>query len=145
MEHSKDIDHLNSFLRGELAAAETYEQAIDKVRRENPDIAVQLTRCKESHDRRAEALRREVRRLGGKPSASSGPWGSFVRLVEGGAKMFGTKAAIDVLEEGEDHGRNDYTRDLKDLDESERTFVEQQILPEQLETHRVMSRLQQTL
>jgi len=32
---------------------------------------------------------------------SSGVWGAFAKLAEKGAEMFGAKAAIDVLEEGD--------------------------------------------
>jgi hypothetical protein len=130
----KDIDQLNSFLRGELSAVETYEQAIEKLKDE-PSLATSLSTCRTSHMRRAELLRTEVTRLGGEPAAGSGAWGTFAKLVEGGAKVFGKKAAIAALEEGEDHGRDDYQRDLKDLSLATRGFVEAQLLPEQHRTH----------
>lgn len=69
----------------------------------------------------------EVIRRGGEPATSSGPWGTFAKLVEGGAAAFGDKAALRALEEGEDHGRDDYRRDLADLDASARQFVETQV------------------
>lgn len=140
---SKSINPLNSFLRGELAAVETYRQAmaklVDSVHRPV------LEQCARSHEERVRLLSLEVRRLGGEPATSSGPWGAFAKLVEGGAQLFGEKAAIAALEEGEDHGRDDYKRDLADLDAVTRRFIETQIVPEQLRTHATMSELKKTL
>ena len=72
----------------------------------------------------------------------SGPWGTFAKAVEGGAKIFGTSAAISALEEGEDHGLSDYKGDLSDLTPDMQRFITSEILPEQRETHATMSRLQ---
>jgi hypothetical protein len=135
-----DIDQLNSFLRGELSAVETYDQALQKLSTEAA-IASPLQSSRTSHQRRVELLRSEIRKMGGEPAESSGAWGSFAKLVEGGAKLFGKKAAIAALEEGEDHGRDDYARDLADLSPTVRTFVQMQLVPEQQRTHDALSRL----
>lgn len=141
--HDEDIDQLNSFLRGEISAVETYGQAIDKV-----DDATALSVLRDNrtdHERRAELLRQRVRALGGRPADGSGVWGSFAQAVEGGAKMFGTSAAISALEEGEDHGLADYRRDLTSLSPEARSFVFDHLLPAQQRTHDAMSRLKSTL
>jgi uncharacterized protein (TIGR02284 family) len=142
MSNDKNIKQLNSFLRGELSAVQTYDQAIEKLRHDEPEITNELRACRESHRRRVDELTREVRRLGGVPATDAGVWGSFAKAVEGTAKLFGKKAAINALEEGEDHGRNDYQRDLGDLDPPEREFIQQKIMPEQRMTHDSLSRLQ---
>jgi uncharacterized protein (TIGR02284 family) len=142
--NDKDIDKLNSFLRGELSAVETYDQAIQKLANETAVVA-SLQQSRTSHLRRAEMLRGEIRRMGGEPADSSGMWGGFAKLVEGGAKMFGKKAAVAALEEGEDHGRDDYIRDLDDLSPQVRAFVQAQLVPEQQRTHDVLSQLKQRL
>jgi Domain of unknown function (DUF2383) len=98
-----------------------------------------------SHERRVSLLNSELQRLGGKPAQGSGPWGAFAKLLEGGTKLFGTKAAIAALEEGEDHGRDDYKRDAPKLEPEARAFVQQQLLPEQLETHQALSTLKKRL
>ena len=139
-----DVDQLNSFLRGELSAIETYRQAIEKMSDE-PLVRDELTRLQSSHQKRASMLQTEIRRLGGEPATDSGVWGSFAKLVEGGAKLFGKKAALSALEEGEDHGRNDYQRDMSDLTTATRTFVVQNILPEQQRTHDALNQLQSRL
>lgn len=137
---TNDIDHLNSFLRGELSAVETYNQAIEKLAGE-PGIRQKLVDCRTSHHDRATALRDEILRLGGEPASGSGAWGAFAQLVEGGAKIFGKQAAIAALEEGEDHGRDDYKRELPNLSPEIRQFVESKLLPAQLQTHDVLSSL----
>lgn len=142
--HDKDVEHLNSFLRGELSAVETYDQALEKLSDE-PIVAAPLRSCRTSHQRRADLLRTEIQRLGGKPANGSGTWGSFAKLVEGGAKMFGKKAAISALEEGEDHGRDDYQGELDELSPTVRGFVQTQLLPEQRRTHDALASLKHQL
>jgi hypothetical protein len=137
------VDKLNSFLRGELSAVETYRQAIEKLA-DKPE-APMLNDCMRSHEMRAQLLAEEIRRRGGEPAQGSGPWGAFAKLVEGGATAFGEKAAIAALEEGEDHGRNDYQRDADELEADAQSFVRTQLVPEQLRTHQAMSTLKKTL
>lgn len=137
------VDVLNSFLRGEISAVETYRQAIEKV--EQPNVKVQLQDCMQSHAQRVTILSDQIRTLGGAPSTSSGIWGTFAKVIEGGAKTFGERAAVAALEEGEDHGRNDYKRDISKLDTSARQLVESRIVPEQLRTHDKMSSLKKAL
>lgn len=139
-----DVTQLNSFLRGELSAVETYAQAIAKLDDE-PALRGSLEDCRMSHQRRAALLREEIARRGGEPAEGSGLWGAFAQLVEGGAKVFGKKAAIAALEEGEDHGRDDYRAELANLDPDLRRLVETQLLPEQLRTHDTLSALKHKL
>jgi uncharacterized protein (TIGR02284 family) len=144
MESNKNVETLNGLLRGEISAVETYTQALKKLN-DDAAIASQLDRCKSSHEERVTLLRREVARLGGKPSDGSGPWGTFAKLVEGGAKAFGKAAAIAALEEGEDHGLKQYRDDLPKLDASTRSSLESQLLTEQQQTHQAMSTLKKTI
>jgi hypothetical protein len=137
------VDQLNSFLRGEMSAVETYNQAINKL--QATSYAPQLEDCKRSHEQRVQLLKDQIRRLGGTPADASGPWGAFAKLVEGGAKTVGEKVAIAALEEGEDHGLRDYRADMTKLDPEVRTFVEQRILPEQQRTHAGLSSLKKQL
>ena len=131
--HSGTISHLNSFLRGELAAAETYRLALDKL--EHSEHRPTLVQCSRSHEERARLLTEAILGRGGEPAASSGAWGSLVRMVERSAAAISESAAVAVLEEGEDHGRDDYLRDLDDLEPSSRQLIEFAILPEQRRTH----------
>jgi len=137
------VDTLNGFLRGELSAVETYRQALEKL---NSSVARdELEDCRLSHEQRVAKLREQVARLGGSPTDDSGAWGAFARLVEGGAKALGEKAAISALEEGEDHGLNLYRNEIGKLDFASRTLVETVLLPEQEKTHHTMSTVKHTL
>ena len=110
--HTTNIDMLNGLLRGEIAATETYQQAIAKL-----STAVEVAELRNMHaEHRAAAntLREHVRDLGGKPDQESGSWGAWAKLVEGTAAMFGESNALRALKEGEEHGINDYEAALKD-------------------------------
>jgi demethoxyubiquinone hydroxylase (CLK1/Coq7/Cat5 family) len=133
MSETNDVSQLNSFLRGELSAVETYDQCIRKIQ----DVAVksQLESLRASHRRRAALLEQRIRTLGGEPAEDSGLWGGVAKIVEGSAGIFGDSAAVSALEEGEDHGLNDYRQDLSKLSFSERQFVEEELLPEQVRPH----------
>jgi uncharacterized protein (TIGR02284 family) len=110
-----EVDDLNKCLRGELSAIETYRQALDKNRQQyaNDVKFQQLTQMLRDHQDAAEQLRDCIRRLGGTPSTDSGAWGTWSQTVMGTAKLFGDKAALKALKEGEESGIKDY-RDLLD-------------------------------
>jgi len=137
------VEQLNSFLRGEISAVETYRQAMAKV--DNASARSQLEQCHLSHQRRVDLLKTRILQLGGQPSQGSGAWGAFAKVAEGGAAILGDKAAIDVLEEGEDHGLKDYQTHLAELDAEARVFVERDLLPAQQQTHRALSNLKHAL
>lgn len=137
------VGKLNSFLRGEISAVETYKQALDKVT--DPAIRTQLQSCEEDHEQRVELLRARITELGGKPDASSGAWGVWAKLVQGGGNLLGEKTALQALEEGEDHGLNDYRRDLDELDSETRNWVESNLLPKAEQTHGALSTLKRTV
>jgi len=139
----KTIDALNDFLRGEISAVETYRQALKKI----SDVRLRptLDACLRSHEQRVEVLRQRVVSAGGQPAKGSGAWGGFARLIEGGAKVLGVKAAIAALEEGEDHGKKMYREDLHNLSAGVRLWVEREIVPLQEHTHNAMSALQRTI
>jgi uncharacterized protein (TIGR02284 family) len=138
-----DVDTLNSFLRGEISAVETYRQAIGHVT--DARARSLLEDCQRDHERRVEALRERIEKLGGMPAEGSGPWGTFARLMQAGADALGEKAAIQALEEGEDHGLADYQRDMEQVHGEARRFVRMELLPAQKRTHERLSRLKRTL
>ena len=138
------IEKLNSFLRGEISAVETYQMALDKldaISAARDELLVNL----KSHQDRVMMLRDAIVQCGGTPADSSGPWGTFAKVVEGGAKAFGEKAAVAALEEGEDHGLKDYKSDMSDLDFEARELVRGKLLPEQKQTHDRLSALKKRL
>ena len=68
------IERLNSALRGELAAIETYEQALDKFG--TTAAAQSLRGIHRDHVQSADLLRQQIEKLGGEWNHSSGAWGA---------------------------------------------------------------------
>ena len=125
------VGQLNSLLRGEVSAVETYRQAIGKVDDEHVSDAMALRAISQEHGEHAQALRDEVRRLGGEADDSSGAWGVWAKTVEGTAKLFGDASALKALKEGEEHGLKDYEEALDDVDESTRALFLTRLIPAQ--------------
>lgn len=134
----RSIDALNALLRGELAAVETYERAIDKLGDHAP---VELRACLRSHQHRVQQLTVRIYDLGGKPAEGSGLWGAFAMLIEGGNKFFTSKSALSALEEGEDHWLSEYRDCADNCDFESRRLIEAVLLPEQFKTHDAARRL----
>jgi len=133
------IDRLSSFCRGEIAAVETYNQALTSGALVRHNDRLRL--CQSSHEARVELLADQISALGGTPPTSSGAWGAFAKAIEGAASAVGERAAIAALEEGEDHGLNEYRTRTGDLDIESQALVLQRLLPAQLETHRIVREL----
>lgn len=136
---NKNVDQLNSFLRGERSAVDAYEKALQKI--EDSPVRAQLQSCLESHQKRVEALIARISALGGIAAETSGAWGTLTNVIEGAAAAFSEKAAIAALESGEDHGLADYKRDLPNLPTDLRGLVFSELLPAQEFTHARMSEL----
>ena len=76
-----DVTALNSLLRGEMSAIETYRQALEKAGETGFAVA-ELRGFQRDHRDAADALWHHIEKHGGKPSESSGPWGAFAQAVE---------------------------------------------------------------
>ncbi len=136
------VDKLNMLLKGELSALETYRQALEKTT--DPAVKKVLASNHVCHSGRVDTLVLKIKEYGGKPAENSGAWGAFVKLIEGGATVFGDKASVAVLEEGEDHGMEDYQKCLKDADPNV-TSVASALMPKQEGTHAAMKALKESL
>src|SRR5829696_2588265 len=92
------VRQLNSLLRGEISAAETYRMAIDKVADGNNASGVAnaglLREIQEEHGRAAQGLRDRIRELGGEASDSSGAWGVWAKTVQGTMNLFGDASSL---------------------------------------------------
>lgn len=101
---------LNSCIRSELAAIETYRQALDKHREQSGQQPAfrQLDDMLRDHQDAANRWRAIVPQLGGTPTTDSGAWGTWSKTVMGTAKLFGDKAALKALKEGEESGLKEY-------------------------------------
>lgn len=126
------VRQLNSLLRGEISAAETYRMAIDKVADGGDTSSAGLLReIQEEHGRAAQGIRDRIRELGGEPSDSSGAWGAWAKTVQGTMNLFGDASALKSLKEGEEHGLKDYQEALDDVDASSMQLIQNQLIPAQ--------------
>lgn len=138
-----DIEQLNAFLRDELSAVETYQQCLEKI--ERPEIASSLADLQKSHQKRVSLLSDRIQELGGTPRRDSGVWGSFSKLFEGSAKLFGEKAAVSALEQGEDRGEKNYQSRVDKLSPLNQEFINTAIAPEHHHTHHTLERLKSAI
>ena len=132
-DHDEACRQLNSFLRGEISAAETYRMAIDKASQSadgNANMSM-LREIQEEHGRAAQAVRDRIRELGGEPSDSSGAWGAWAKFTQGTANLFGDAASLKALKEGEEHGLKDYEEGVDDIDATSSELVQNQLIPAQ--------------
>jgi hypothetical protein len=138
-----NLETLNSLLRGEMSALETYRQAIQKLEGNDAPGSSELHALRRDHRDAADALWHHIEGHGEKPSEDSGPWGAFAQAVTGAAKLFGNTAALKALKEGEEHGVKDYEDALKDehLPAECKTLIQSQLLPKQREHVPVIDRL----
>jgi bacterioferritin (cytochrome b1) len=136
------IRQLNSLLRGEISATETYRMAIEAVGQKGEADQVQVLRTlQEEHGRAAQSLRDRIRELGGEASDSSGAWGAWAKLTQATANLFGDAAALKSLKEGEEHGLKDYEEARSDVDATSATLIENQLMPQQQRHISLLDRL----
>lgn len=111
-----DADDLNKCLRSELSAIETYRQALEKHRQEYGQEAQfrQLSDMLREHEDAAARVRALVQQRGATPSTDAGAWGAWSKTVMGAAKLFGDKAALKALKEGEESGLKQYQAIVED-------------------------------
>ena len=127
------VRQLNSLLRGEISAAETYRMAIDKISSSSEaggNVGL-LKQMQEDHGRAAQALRERIVALGGEASDTSGAWGAWAQTVQGTMNLFGDASALKSLKEGEEHGLKDYQEAVDDLDAQSASLIQSQLIPNQ--------------
>ena len=122
---------MQSLLRGEISAVETYDQALTKV--EDEPGAQELRRIQADHQEAVTVLRQRIALEGDTPDDDSGAWGAFAKTVQGTANVFGNHAALKALKEGEEHGLKEYREALKrdDTPPDLTRAIESELLPRQ--------------
>lgn len=130
MRHPKKDESLGALVRGEIAAVETYRQALEKV---GDDEAGKqdLRRIEYEHEEALNVLQEHMSDLAFDVPEDSGLWGDWAKTVEGTAKLFGDKAAIKALKEGEEYGVHEYEQALRNeaLDAEIRQLISTDLLP----------------
>ncbi len=136
------LDLLTAFCKEELAAVQSYEQALSlPPLQKHSDV---LGRCYASHARRAHLLQQRIQMLGGKAPEGAGVWSSLVSVLETAAATISENLAILLLEEAEDRGIRRYREGVDDLDLANREFMLEWIVPAQNMTHAAMSAVKHT-
>ena len=109
-------DELNKVLKSELSAIETYQQALEKKDTDPKHLSAfdELSAILDDHQRAASRIEAAIRQKGGEPVHSSGAWGAWSKIVMGTAQLFGDKAALKALKEGEESGLKEYADVLGD-------------------------------
>lgn len=139
-----NLKTINKLLKDELSATETYQQALDQLRKEvGLAESVHLMPIFEDHKDAVSRLQAYIRQLGGTPSEDSGAWGTWAEIVQGGANMLGKEAALKALQQGEKNGEEDYQEALEDtkLSSDVRALIETKLLPAQQSHVRTLERL----
>lgn len=138
------IETIDTLLKDELSATESYQQALDKVREDaslgKADMLVPLY---EDHKEAVTSLQALIRELGGTPAEDSGAWGTWAKIVLGGANILGKEVALNALKEGEKNGAEDYENALQEneLPADVRALIETKLLPAQQAHIRTLDRL----
>lgn len=108
-----NIETLDKLLINELSATETYQQALNIIREDaGLGEAVHLMPIYEDHKAAVSSLQAEIRQLGGTPAEDSGAWGTWAKIVLGGADLLGKEGVLKALQEGEKNGAEDYEEAL---------------------------------
>lgn len=138
-------DKLNELIRGERSAVETYRQAFEKVGTD--PRASKLKTFVADHEQAIRLLTDKVAACGRQPSTDSGAWGTWAETVMGAAKLFGDRAAISALKQGEEHGLKQYQDVLNSdvLDASCRSIIQNQLVPQQRAHVRVLDEIIKTM
>ncbi len=127
--NEQTIATCDTLLRGELAAIETYSQAIHKF----PEDARMgcLNSIRKDHLSSAAALRKLVTDAGGSPSTTSGLWGDFAMVLEAGAALIGESPALAILKRGEQHGVSEYEAAMAnpELPDAAKLIIGNELLP----------------
>ena len=123
------IGELNSLLRGELSAVESYDRVMELFE-QYPAAATELRRIRDEHRESVRALRQEISAAGGTPVESSGPWGTVASVLTRAAKLIGTDTTLADLQRGEEQGVTDYQEALtRSLTPSCEELVSRTLLP----------------
>jgi hypothetical protein len=127
------ISILNSLLIDEIAAAESYKQALQKLPK--LDIRLELKEQQNSHEQRVRRLTKRVKELGGEPVEKTN---KRVLLDYNLPDEQLESVVLDAFEDLEHHSLKLYQSSIADLDEESRELILATILPDQELTHNVV-------
>lgn len=127
----KTNNNVDSLIRGEISAVESYNQVIAKVK--DKAEVTKLETFRAHHEKAVATLKKYAPSEVVYEAQDSGPWGAFVKGFTGVASVFGDKTAIAALKTGEVHGINEYEEALKDetISPELKRVIQTDLLPKQ--------------
>jgi rubrerythrin len=128
-EPEKVVRVLNSLLRSEISATETYTQAIPRVQ---TDAGV-LREIAREHGQAVSDLRAAIQSVGGTPEESSGVFPALpAKAVFGPAQVFAEAAMLTALREVEERGLGDYRDAVRRLNGASLRWISENLIPAQM-------------
>lgn len=127
------ISVLNSLLIDEVTAAESYKQAIRKL--PGVDIKAELELLHIAHAKRAQKLKKRLKELGTNPVEHIGKGIAIDSCLSGEDRE---QRTLEVFEDVECNVLLAYEASLDALDETSRSLVYSELLPDQELTHNVI-------
>ena len=123
----------------ELAAARTYEDALGLLAlKPYSDV---IGRCYAAHSNMHMELGDRIARLGGEVPTEPVPWGEFASTLAEVPEMISGGVAIALLEQAEDSAFQRYLDASRGLDDENRLFLLERILPSESACHSALSNL----
>lgn len=129
--HLEAIGCMNQYLRGEIAATEAYEKALNEL--DGELNCIRLSAFLSDHHEASLYWRDQVIAEYVEPEENSGSWGAFVKSVVNAAKLLGARATLVALKEGEEHGLEQYEQAAKQphLSETLKYHIRNILIPNQ--------------
>ncbi len=126
------VEHLERILRGEISAAESYENAI-KLFMKDRIAADKLEQIRYEHEEAVRFWQKHIQNEGVEAERSSGAWGTVVEGFVATAKLLGEDLTTSALLTGEEHGLKEYKDILEDdnIDRDTKSFVSEVLIPRQ--------------
>ncbi|MBD9362373.1 DUF2383 domain-containing protein [Methylomonas fluvii] len=138
------MSHIQSLLQNELSAVATYQQALNRFRKETAlgEMDVLMSSFEE-HKAAVFSLQGKIQQLGDIAVQDSGAWGAWAKIFMASAMLLGKQAALKALREGELTGLEEYEKVLQDheLPSDIRSLIETKLLPAQQRHMRTLDSL----
>ncbi len=128
---AREFEKIYSVLRGEISAMEAYAQVMESIKGD-PE-SERLQEFLRDHRQAVEYWKDQVDNTNIESKVESGPWGAMVEAFVGSAKLFGNKAALLSLQEGEEHGLREYREmlDSADVPPDDKAYIREVLIPNQ--------------
>jgi hypothetical protein len=104
--HVSPTEYLNVLLRSEMAAVETYTQALGRF--DDPVLIGELQKIRDEHSRAVRQLRDHVIRSGGHPVESQTLWAAFASTEDAASSGMCPTTALAALRQGEEQNISEF-------------------------------------